>query len=832
VALGWLAFPITFIVFRSFADRGYALARILALLLLSYFAWIMASLNLLPHNRATLWLGLLLMTVLSLAIFWRRRREIVTFVRQELPLLGVIELVGLALFLLFILIRLGNPDLWDVIWGGEKPMDLSYFTAVMKSTTFPPYDPWFAGGYINYYYYGFVYVGSITILLGIVPAVAYNLIVPMLASFTGLGAFAVAYNLVASGEWRTAVAASEYRVADSQSRGLANLNKRALLAGVVAAVFSVLLGNLAQVGVLANAWYRAGEPVLQSGIRALDAGARALNGGYHVLLGDRLPPIYPGDWFWTASRAINVEPGEAGPITEFPFFTFLYGDLHAHMIALPLTLLALGWAVALALRHAGPATAATGSVASRNGGQRLEFRLEMVLLFVVGALSIGVLRPTNTWDWPTYLFLGILAVIFYNYRRHGRISLQMAGQAGLQATALVAVSVVAFWPFNQHYGAGYTSLSLWPGSYTYLRNYLVIHGLFLFFVVTFLAREFRAWSSSWHQKDLARLEPAGYWLVGGLFAYVAIIALLAWRGYWIAPVVLTLIVAAGLLGLRPGLPPARRVVLILIASALGLTLFVEIFVLQGDVGRMNTVFKFYLQVWLMLSVASGAAAAWVWPAVTHEWGRMRRRTWQTILALLLLAALLYPLLATKAKWQIRMSPEAPTTLDGMAFMAVTEYHDTAYDGSSKVVPLRDDYAAIQWLQRHVEGSPVIVEAYSHPHPGFSTYRTITSRVAMYTGLPAVIGWDWHQRQQRAVVPGHLVSRRVNDVNLFYNTLDLREALAILEKYGVGYVYAGTLEWTYYRPEGLLKFDQLAQMGILREVYRNSGVSVYEVVGGE
>jgi uncharacterized membrane protein len=103
---------------------------------------------------------------------------------------------------------------------------------------------------------------------------------------------------------------------------------------------------------------------------------------------------------------------------------------------------------------------------------------------------------------------------------------------------------------------------------------------------------------------------------------------------------------------------------------------------------------------------------------------------------------------------------------------------------------------------------------------------------MYTGLPAVIGWDWHQRQQRAVLPGHLVSGRVADVNFFYNTPDLREALAFLDKYNVDYIYAGTLEWTYYRPDGLLKFDELAELGHLRQVYRNGGVSVYEVVRGE
>ena len=74
-------------------------------------------------------------------------------------------------------------------------MDFSYFNAVLKSTTFPPYDPWYAGGYLNYYYYGFVFVGMLVKLLGIVPSFAYNLILPSLFSMLALGAFSVGCNL-------------------------------------------------------------------------------------------------------------------------------------------------------------------------------------------------------------------------------------------------------------------------------------------------------------------------------------------------------------------------------------------------------------------------------------------------------------------------------------------------------------------------------------------------------------------------------------------------------------------------------------------------------------
>ena len=75
-------------------------------------------------------------------------------------------------------------------------MDFSYFNAVLKSTTFPPYDPWFAGGYINYYYYGFVLIGVLVKWLGIIPSVAYNLILPTWFSMLAMGAFCIGWNLL------------------------------------------------------------------------------------------------------------------------------------------------------------------------------------------------------------------------------------------------------------------------------------------------------------------------------------------------------------------------------------------------------------------------------------------------------------------------------------------------------------------------------------------------------------------------------------------------------------------------------------------------------------
>ena len=824
IGLGWLAFPLTFAIFRGLPSKGYVLSRILSILLISYFVWITASAELFQNSRGTHLLALLIIVILSGMVLMRRGGEIRTFVRENLAFIGVVELVAVGLYLAAIFIRVRNPDVWDVIWGGEKPMDLTYFTAVLKSTTFPPYDPWFAGGYINYYYYGFVYTGVLTKLLGIVPTIAYNLNLSMLFSFTGLGVFSIAYDLVAwrreIGDWRLEIGHN----LQSRNRRLpiSNLNKKAITAGLIAATLAIILGNLAEVGVLTDAWHRAGNPTLEESVPLVGTAVRTLDGGFKILSGQPAP-IYPGDWFWTATRALNWNDGEAAPITEFPFFTFLYGDLHAHMIALPLTMLALAWAVSLVLK-ARDRRLEIGDLPEDVSISNLQSPIftswwETVLIWFVGALSIGVLQATNIWDLPTYGVIGVLAIIYVAFEQNGRsLNLKLLGQIGMQTAVLIGLTFLLFWPFASNFGAGFTSIGVWDGSTSHLGNYLVIYGLFLFFVLTHLVREFRAWARTWTEDGLRQWEPAAGPLLLALGLYIILILILFRMAYWIAPVVLTLTVVAGLLGLRPNLPAARRIVLILIASALGITLFVEFFVVENTVGRMNTVFKFYMQVWLLFSVVGGTTAVWAWPSIQKK--ETVRKVWLAALGVLVAAAALYPILATKAKWDVRLTQEAPVTLDGMAFMPFANYSENGAN-----VPLSFDYEALKWMQQNIPGSPVVAEGYSDNY-----YRSVTNRVAMYTGLPGIIGWSGHQRQQRAILPGQFIDQRLQDVGTLYNSLQTQEAINIINKYDISYIYVGQLEWVLYSPDGLNKFDQMVEMGLLEEVYRNAGTSIYEVRG--
>jgi uncharacterized membrane protein len=275
---------------------------------------------------------------------------------------------------------------------------------------------------------------------------------------------------------------------------------------------------------------------------------------------------------------------------------------------------------------------------------------------------------------------------------------------------------------------------------------------------------------------------------------------------------------AGVLLLRPGQSDAKRIVLFLIGTGLVLTLTVEIVVLSGDIGRMNTVFKFYLQVWVLFSVSAAAALGWLLEAMP-DWTPAWRTAWQIVLTVLFSACALFTLTATMAKVEDRMVKEAPHTLDGTAYIPYAQYID-----EWGAMNLAQDYDAIRWLQENVAGSPVIVEANLR-----NLYRW-GSRMTINTGLPGVLGWEWHQQQQRTSLPGNWVSDRIAEIDNFYQTTSLIQATDFLRKYDVRYIIVGQQERGHYPGPGLDKFED-ADGSLWREVFRSGETVIYEVPAG-
>jgi YYY domain-containing protein len=264
--------------------------------------------------------------------------------------------------------------------------------------------------------------------------------------------------------------------------------------------------------------------------------------------------------------------------------------------------------------------------------------------------------------------------------------------------------------------------------------------------------------------------------------------------------------------------PATLFTFLLVATALAITAGVEVIVLKGDIGRMNTVFKFYVQVWLLLSISVGVMLTLM---VRRAWGSRwlvstsgARQAIAIVLALVLVSTLVYPLMGIPAKLAFRFNP-LPPTLDGMQYMQTAKYED-----NNKDLQLPDDFKAINWMLDNISGSPVIVE-------GIAPLYHWRSRVSIYTGLPTVLGWDWHQKQQRGDF-GYMVDDRGRDVDAIFTSPDADAKLRLLRKYGVQYVYVGGQERAFYSAAGIARFDSMVGSSLER-IYQEGAVTIYRVV---
>jgi YYY domain-containing protein len=798
LVLGWLTYPLVRLALPGLADRGYPLSKLAGLLLMAFFVWLLGSIGV-PVTRQMIWLVLVGLCLVFGALIYLQREKLWQEFKENWRYFLMVEILGLIAFVLFLLVRWGNPDLWHPFKGGEKPMDFSYLNAVIKSTNFPPFDPWFAGGYINYYYYGFVIVGMPIKLLGIIPSVAYNLILPLWYSLLILGAFSVGWNLYLGIPRPRAL-----RVREGEGRRILGI---AFGVGLVTAIILAVLGNLGTIRLISTGFYRLAATGIDIEQATFGQRISSIIQGFTQFLQGAPMPFYPGDWYWFPSRVI---PGE--PITEFPYFTFIYADLHAHLIALPITVLAISWSLSVVLNKA------------RFGDKAGRFSwLGMIVSFLFGGIVIGALRPTNTWDFYTYLVFAAAALLYSilrHYQPKFRFNFKYSDHVEKLTVALAAVLALAllstflYQPFAYWFGQGYTRVDIWEGSRTPLGSYFTHWGLFLFIIVSWMCWETYHWMKTTPASALKKLEPYLNWIYAVLILALIILIAFLVMGIPVGLIALPIGLWTVVLMLRPGRSDGGRFHLFMIGTAVALTLAVELIYLPGDIGRMNTVFKFYLQAWILFALAAGVCFGWLVKS-TRYWRMRLVFIWQVILFMLVAAAALFTVLGTADKLRDRMAPDAPHTLDGMTYMAYASYYDMGLD-----MQLIEDYFAIRWMQDHIEGSPVILEGQAYE------YRW-GNRYTIYTGLPGVVGWNWHQRQQRAVLRNNAVQERVNGVDTFYNTEDMTFVTAFLEAHDVAYIVVGQLEQAFYPGLGLAKF-QLYEGQLWDAVYRVGSTVIYQV----
>jgi YYY domain-containing protein len=699
LVIGMAAFPIVSIVCKNISDRGYCISKIAGILILSYLAWLLSYP--LSFSRETVLLALAILCALSLLCIIYGKSEM--HIKRDVIIRN--EIVFFVAFIVFLAIRVCGPE---IVNFGEKFMDFAFLNAVMRSSHFPPHDPWFAGGLLDFYYYfGYLTVAVPSKISGISTAVTYNLGLVTLAALAANAAFGIGYDLT-----------------------------KKIGYGIWTMIFVVFIANAHIV---------------------FDMAARLLNlgtGSHEHIFG-----------LWESTRIIP------DTINEFPYFSFTFGDLHPHVISIPFQLLVL---VLMLNIHrsdeSGITIYGTGWIRILAG-------------MILSALAIGVLFPMNVWDYPTYLIIFASIVLVQQYHA---ASLR---NAPVPIATVAILSILLFMPFYLDFqGAGASGAGIGiVYQNTLLIDFIEIFALFLFLIFSFLFLH-----SDLDRRYVVALIP------------IAALSLILFRTL-IITIPLTLL-CIHLLFHEDG--KSDRFVMVLVLTGSLLAIFCEIFYLDDHFGapneRMNTVFKLYLQIWILWGIAAGYCLYRSTSLLNRRSSRNigNKTIWIVFFCILFASCGICSLTITAERISLDHNPRS---LDGTMYLNLSD---------------RGEYLAISWIRREIAGTPVILEA-----PGRNSYST-DSRVSAFTGLPTLIGWRWHEimwgRGWDEIRP------RVNDADTIYSTHDIPLAIDLLDKYNVSYIYIGAAERERYDVSG--GPDKFDDEDYFECVYIGS-VRIYRLKGG-
>jgi YYY domain-containing protein len=770
VAIGWASLPLAYTCFRNFPDRGFALAKTQGLFLLSYLVWIATSCGVTRYQRGTIWWMLVGYCFVNFILLMMQFQQIANFIRTQIKLLLLIEGIFLVFFAVGVIIRMYNPDLT----GAEKEADFTFLNAILHSKTFPPKDTWFAGTSINYYYFGYLIWATVIKITGIIAPIGFNLALATIVALSATGAFGVVYSLT----------------------------QRVSYSGL-SALFLCIFGNL--------------------------------DGLFQVLQRQGYP--LPFDW-WKSSRVIP------DTINEFPYFSFLLGDLHAHFMAIPFALLLLGL---VSQFISGPE--------EKKGWRSVWFLIGLI------SLSLGGSAVINGWDYPTYLILAGLCVWAAVWRKPAlsgdretiaRRILTVLLMVGF----LIVLSRLLFWPFYRSFTAQLTLSNIRlvaSAQRTKSGYFLIIYGLFLwisgFFVYTRFQRFF---TSSTKPENTIKLI---WW--NSLLLIAVLIYLLSYTWVlslscllcgvflylWYQEAVKTTFQASNDLkpiayDLQPPIrypefkvpkpqPPTLNPQLVtrnsqlvtrnpqlgvfpylLLFLAFAITAGCELIYIKDFYGhpleRQNTIFKFYYQAWILLSIGTPyllfliGREKWEIPPTIKQYGTF-------VLILLCCACCIYPVFATYEKTnRFRSGSRGGVlyipTLNGISYIAYNQPYE---------------YDALMWIQNNTAEDDVVLEATGKPYSFFG-------RVATTTGRSTILGWGNHESLWRDQT-WKSITQRTEEIKQIYEARDKASIMRLLQIYQVKYIYVGTLERETYNLEGLAAFK-----AYFPQVFENSSVRIYSI----
>ncbi|MGD9129728.1 MAG: DUF2298 domain-containing protein [Candidatus Woesebacteria bacterium] len=704
-----LAAPFLIVTFRKkFVDAAWGFGRIVSWLVLASVIWFLAHLTLAVNTRLFLWILFAVLSVLSYYFFRRHRREIIDFLKKRKKLLIIEEIIFLFGFLFLTTIRSFKPDILDL----EKFMDFGFIMSYLKSSTLPAMDMWLAGEKINYYTFGHFLGAIASNFWGIEPSVSYNLLLALLMGLTLIESFSLIVNLIGPFLAR---------------------KKNLKLLVVPALVATFLIGFGANTHTI---WY-----FLE----------------HHS---------FKAYWYPDATRFIERT------IHEFPTYSFVVSDLHAHVWSLPIVFFLLlniyFWLINLLAEYK----------------KEINFKVKYFLPSIVVGFILGLIVATSAWDTAIYsMVLGLIGIIllFFNYR----FFLPLVFSA-LTMIAMLLLASSPWWlnfvSISEGIKIAKEQSPLWQLIVLWI-GHVTMSAVAAIFISKRLFKGKQLRNKANHLLVLALIITAWFLLIIPELIYVK--------------------------DIYPNHPRAN-------------TMFKLTF---QSITLMNLSIAYLIA---LFSPDFFAEKRSVLMKLLMKKRRLSRKKRQIVISRALLktcflififAVGIYPFFAYRDYYGIRLKISRSLDQRTWILKKQTKGEYLFGDKDHLVINIKadykgldgaqwlkeqypDDYAAIKWMNENVKGRPVIIEAVGESYTSFD-------RVSTFTGLPTVLGWRVHEWLWRGGFD--IPSQRTEEVRKVYEVPLSLESRKILNKYKVEYIFVGDKEKEAYKNIDLIGLKELGNI---------------------
>ena len=767
--LGFVSFILFFRHLDILNDRGLFVSKIIGLVFISSFVWLLTLFTPIP-NLGYVWrISFLIFVIVAILKLLNKefRREIINFIISKKTQILLFEFIFLSVFFFFVLLRMYDNN----AVGTERPMDSMILNSVFNSYYNPPNDLWMSGNKISYYYFGYwIFAGFYSIIFFDTNNL-YNLSFGLIPALSSAAALSFISNFL-------------YITKNNQLKFI-----KPIFLSIITPFFLVFSSN----------FY--GFVLFLDYIKIFPLSIlNWLHGDKHVTI-QNYEYFIPQDfwWWWKSSRIINSYKNNESldfTINEFPFFSFLLGDFHPHMISIPffITTLILFTSYFVGSKY----------IYLSHKRPKISYLFTLLLILFIG--STGFI---NMWNLSFFVLFTFILIYFYFYINKFQIKIIITSKFIREILLVWIIGILVFGNFYFITSDSNISYPFISFNYITTRPIHLIYVWIIPFSIIIPLLYFMFHENFYTKSKLSLFKTKSNLLFISLFIVTSIIwaivnmviseqslaqLLLSLIFFYIFYLPLFFLIYHLITKTIKNNDVLKLSYYLLLFTAFILLYLSELFYVKDIFGnRMNTIFKFHYQVWIVFSITSGISLKFL---LEYNLRNITR----------IILSISFLILATSNIYFVTAS-----------YLTKIKESSNLNPNLSSINQLENDtnkYELIKYLRLNSNHNDVIIETKGKSY-------TNDSQISSESRIPTILGWVGHQLQWRS---NHSdIYNREEDIDTFYISNDSQEIINIINKYSITMIILGPNEIEKYNINSLNKFLNISEI-----IYKNNDYTLLKV----